>query len=308
MIAVRAPSPPPNPLAAEAEPPAVRVKTVSRAAALDDDAPIQLDYSHIETEDDTPVDNLLSEREQRLLANTLYASWSGPGAGRTFLAMTNVGLFYALHSPPYVPDAMISFDVRPPSDLRPKQNRSYFIWEYGKPPEIVVEVVSNRKGGELGEKLVGYARLGITFYIVFDPYQYLGEQVLRVFARRDLDYTEIAPGQLPGIGLGVTLWEGLVEDMAATWLRWVDGDGNLLLTGKEHAEQESARAEQESARADQERLRAEQESARAEQESLRAEQERLRAEEERTRAEHAYQRVERLAAMLRELGVDPDVA
>ena len=75
--------------------------------------------------------------------------------------------------------------------------------------------------------------------------------------------------------------------MAATWLRWVDGNGNLLPTGKERAEQESARAEQE---------------------SLRAAQERLRAEEERTRAEHAYQRVERLAAMLRELGVDPDAA
>ena len=287
MIAVRAPSPPPHPPAAEAEPPAERVKTASRAAALDDDAPIQLDYSHIETEDDTPVDNLLSEREQRLLADTLYASWSGPGAGRTFLAMTNVGLFYALHASPYVPDALVSFDVRPPTDPLPKQNRSYFIWEYGKPPEIVVEVVSNRKGGELGEKLVGYARLGITFYIVFDPYQYLGQPVLRVFARRDLDYTEIAPGQLTGIGLGVTLWEGQVEDIAATWLRWVDGDGNLLLTGKERAEQESLRAEQE---------------------RLRAEQERTRAEEERTRAEHAYQRVERLAAMLRELGVDPDAA
>jgi Uma2 family endonuclease len=280
MIAVRAPSLPPNPPAAEAEPPAARVETADLAAALDDNAPIQIDYSHIETEDDTPVDNLLSEREQRLLADTLYASWSGPGADRTFMAMTNVGLFYALHAPPYVPDAMISFDVRPPSDLRPKQNRSYFIWEYGKPPEIVVEVVSNRKGGELDEKLVGYARLGITFYVVFDPYQYLGQQVLRVFARRDLDYTEISPDQLPGLGLGVTLWEGEYEDMAATWLRWVDGNGNLLLTGRERADQESARAEQES----------------------------LRAEQERTRAEHAYQRVERLAAMLRELGVDPDAA
>ena len=66
MIAVRAPSPPPNPPTAEAEPPAARVETASIAAALDDDAPIQIDYSHIETEDDTPVDNLLSEREQRL--------------------------------------------------------------------------------------------------------------------------------------------------------------------------------------------------------------------------------------------------
>lgn len=270
MIAVRAPSPITNPPVTEA---ATTSAPADEMAPPCDDGPIQLDYSHIETEDDTPVDNLLSEREQRLLADTLYASWRGPGAGRPFLALTNVGLFYALYSPPYVPDALISFDVRPPTDLKPKQNRSYFIWEYGKPPEIVVEIVSNRKDGELDEKLAGYARLGIAFYVVFDPYHYLGEATLRVFARRDLDYVEIAPGQLPGIGLGVTLWPGEYEDMAATWLRWVDGDGNLLLTGKERAEEE-----------------------------------RKRAEQERARADLAYQRAERLATMLRELGVDPDTA
>ena len=283
MIAVRAPSPITNPPVTEA----AASPTADDTAPLRGDEPIQLDYSHIETEDDTPVDNLLSEREQRLLADSLYTSWRGPGAGRPFLAMTNVGLFYALYSPPYVPDVLISFDVRPPTDLKLKQNRSYFIWEYGKPPEIVVEIVSNRKGGELDEKLAGYARLGIAFYVVFDPYHYLGEAALRVFARRDLDYVEIAPGQLPGIGLGVTLWPGEFEDMAATWLRWVDGDGNLLLTGKERAEEERKRAEQEHAR---------------------AEEERSNAAQERARADLAYQRAERLATMLRELGVDPDTA
>ena len=31
------------------------------------------------TEDDTPVDNLPSEKQQRLLTEPLYSSWSGPG-------------------------------------------------------------------------------------------------------------------------------------------------------------------------------------------------------------------------------------
>ena len=285
MIAERALRPITNPPVAEAvleAPPESAPATLSDAGAAAeapcDDDPLQIDYSQIVTEDDTPVDNLLSERQQRLLADSLYASWSGPGAGRPFIAMTNVGLFYALHQPPYVPDALVSLDVLPPTDLFPKRNRSYFIWEYGKPPEIVVEVVSNREGGELDAKVAGYARIGIPYYIVFDPYQYLGEQLLYVFALRDLEYVELAPGLLRGVALGVTLWEGDYEDLQTVWLRWVDADGALLLTGKERALQAEAQAEQE----------------------------RNRAEQERNRAEHAYQRAERLAVMLREMGVDPD--
>lgn len=246
--------------------------------------PIEIDYTHIITEDGAPVDNLFSERQQRLLADSLYASWRGAEENRPFLAMTNVGLFYAISTPPYVPDTLVSLDVRPPDNPFPKKNRSYFIWEYGKPPEIVVEIVSNRKGGELDEKLDGYARLGVTYYIVYDPELLLTRQSLYVFARRDLRFAQIAPDALPGIGLGVTLWDGEYEDMSGTWLRWIDSEENLLLTGRERAEQERQRAEQERQRAEQERQR--------------AEQERLRAEQER-------QRADALAAKLRELGIDP---
>jgi len=228
--------------------------------------PIEIDYTHIITEDDTPVDNLFSERQQRLLAETLYASWKMAEENRLFLAMTNVGLFFAISTPPYVPDALVSLDVRPPDNPFPKKNRSYFIWEYGKPPEIVVEIVSNRKGGELDEKLDGYARLGVAYYIVHDPELLLTRQPLHVFARRDLRFVQISPDELPGIGLGVTLWTGEYEDVAGTWLRWIDSEGNLLLTGKE----------------------------------------RQRAEQERQRAEQERQRADALAAKLRELGIDPD--
>ena len=36
------------------------------------------------TEDDTPVDNMFSETQQRLLTGTLKESWDGPGDGRPF--------------------------------------------------------------------------------------------------------------------------------------------------------------------------------------------------------------------------------
>ncbi len=56
------------------------------------------DVSAIVTEDDAPVDNLYSEKQQRLLTEPLNAGWQGPppeegGDRRTFLAAANVGFF-----------------------------------------------------------------------------------------------------------------------------------------------------------------------------------------------------------------------
>ena len=63
----------------------------------------------------------------------------------------------------------------PPGAPAPKESRSYFVWEYGKAPDLVVEIVSNRKGNELGDKLLDYALAGVGYYVVFDPFQALGQ-------------------------------------------------------------------------------------------------------------------------------------
>src|SRR5438093_367603 len=70
------------------------------------------------TEDDTPVDNILSEKQQRLLVEPLYSTWTGPGKGRPFLAAANVGLFFAVKHPPLVPDVLLSLDVAVAEDWR----------------------------------------------------------------------------------------------------------------------------------------------------------------------------------------------
>lgn len=133
---------------------------------------------HLVTEDETPVDNVFSEKQQRLLTEPLYTSWGAAGQRRPFVAMANVALYYALHTPPLVPDAMLSLDVEVPEDLWPKGHRCYTAWEYGKTPEVVIEVVSGQEGGEDSDKLSGYARAGIRYYVIFDPEKHLGE-VLR---------------------------------------------------------------------------------------------------------------------------------
>ncbi len=199
---------------------------------------------HLVTEDDTPVDNLFSEKQQRLLTEPLYASWPGPGQGRSFLAAANVGLFYAVEQSPFVPDVLLSLDVRCSDDLWPKSHRSYFMWEYGKPPDVVIEIVSNRRGGEDSDKLRGYAQIRIPYYAIFDPERMLSDEILRAYEWHRFQYRPLDdPGLLPGIGLGLRSWHGVFENHDNTWLRWIDAEGKCIATGGERAERAEQRAD-----------------------------------------------------------------
>jgi Uma2 family endonuclease len=207
---------------------------------------------HIETEDDTPVDNLASEKQQRLLTEPLYSSWhtTDEETQRIFLVAANIGLFYAIYKPPLVPDVLLSLGVEVADNWWDKRHRSYFTWEFGKPPEVVIEIVSNRKGGELSTKLAEYARIGILYYAVFDPAGYVSGDVLRLYKLERTTQTVISTSWMPEVGLGLTLWEGSFEGKHETWLRWCDQDGNVIPTGAERAEQERQRAEREFDRAE----------------------------------------------------------
>src|SRR5207302_9337003 len=128
------------------------------------------------------MESIFAEKQSRLLTEPLYTSWPGPGDGRPFQVLANVGLFFADKEPPLVPDAMLSLDVSPGADLSQKENRSYFVWRRGKAPNVVIEFVSDRRGGETTTKLRDYARAGVPYYIVFDPQNRLEGGVLRGFA------------------------------------------------------------------------------------------------------------------------------
>lgn len=203
--------------------------------------PEELDISHIVTEDDTPVDNIFSEKQQRLLTESLNSNWN---PGKTFIACSNVGIFYAIHQPPIVPDMFLSMDVKVKEDMWEKKNRSYFLWEFGKPPEMVVEVVSNKKGGELEKKLGLYQQIRILYYIVFDPRKLVQKEDLRIYEFSAKGYIPKIGGNLTEIGLSVKLWDGIYEGTKSTWLRWYDNKGELILTGAEQSEKLRQRAEQ----------------------------------------------------------------
>jgi Uma2 family endonuclease len=194
------------------------------------------------TEDDAPVDNIYVEKLQRLLTEPLYSSWT-LGGNRTFLALANVGLFYSSKQPALVPDVMLSLDVPPVEDRRASDNRSYFSWVVGKLPEVVIEIVSDRRGREDTGKRSTYARLRIPYYVVFDPGLRLGGGLLRTFAINESHYTEVASDLFSDVGLGLKLWRGVYEEDDALWLRWCDPAGELIPTGKERADRETQRAD-----------------------------------------------------------------
>src|SRR5208282_1759662 len=121
---------------------------------------------------------------------------------------------------------------------------SYFIWEYGKPPDVVIEVVSNLEGGEDSKKLDAYARIPIRYYVIYDPDGLLGPDVLRAYRLDALRFRKMdEPVSFPDVGLGLRLWEGRYEGLDATWLRWVDAEGAPVPTGQERAESERQLAE-----------------------------------------------------------------
>lgn len=103
-----------------------------------EDIVTELDTSHLVIEDDTPVDNFQLEEQQRLLVEPLYSSKILPSP---FLAAANVGLFYKLKGDPIVPDVLLSLGVQRLKDFSQRQNRSYFVWEFGKDPEVCIEIV-----------------------------------------------------------------------------------------------------------------------------------------------------------------------
>jgi Uma2 family endonuclease len=167
------------------------------------------------------------------------------------------------------PDAMVVFG-RPKKDYR----GSYKQWlEGGIAPQVVFEVLSpGNTPAEMARKRGFYDRFGVDEYYLYDP----DNVVLSGWQRGARGLEPIArPDGWVSPRLGIRFVRGEVEYAI------FGPDGRPFLIFEEMAQA-------------------------AEVERQRAEAERQRAEAERQRAEAERQRAERLAAKLRELGIDPE--
>ncbi len=231
---------------------------------------------HLLTEDDTPVDNIYSEKLQRLLIDTLQTT--PPFGDRQFVASTNVGLYYGLHLPAIVPDMLLSMDISYPPDVWEKRHRVYMIWELGKSPDVVVEIVSNTVGNEKGKKFDVYAKAGVPYYVIIDPLRFLQKQLLMVYELRGRAYYLKENNFLDTIGITPVTWQGEYENMKEEWVRWQDQNGVLLPTGVEAVAEKN--------------------------QQLAIKDKKLATEKQKTETEK--QRADKLAEKLRAVGINPD--
>jgi Uma2 family endonuclease len=257
---------------------------MAKPANHDEDWLVEPDLSHLITEDDTPVDNPFHERQQALLKDCLTSSYVRT---EPYVCLTNVGLYPSPDVEALVPDLLLSLDVTYPKDIWEKGNRAYLVWRYGKAPDLVIEVVSNRKGREDTEKLERYSKMRVAYYAIYDPRGLLNKKRrLRLYEMRGGRLVELLdPLQtLDQLGLKLALWDGLYQEIPGRYLRFADPHGGLLKTASEWAELQALAARE----------------AKAEAEQAKAEVEQAKAEVEQAKAE-----VEQLRAKLREFGLEP---
>jgi len=203
-------------------------------------------------------------------------------------------LWYPVEGEPSIraaPDAMVVFG-------RPKGRRgSYKQWEEANiAPHVVFEVLApGNRPDELESKFEFYEKYRVQEYYIYDPDDGMLEGWLRAG-----DHLEKVPDMAGFVSplLGIRFEPGEGADN----LKIVGPDGEPFVIPREAIKQRNSERQQKEA----ERQRAEAERQRADAAQQRAEDERQQKVAERQRADAAQQRAERLAARLRDLGIEPD--
>jgi Uma2 family endonuclease len=128
--------------------------------------------------------------------------------------------------------------------------RSYILWQEGVPPLVVFEYVSG-DGREERDRTPQTGKFWIYEQGVRAPYYGIYDVERNLFEMHRLvkgHYRRQRPnarGHYPIKPLGVELgiWNGRFQNVELPWLRWYDAHGNLLLYGREEAEQHRLKAE-----------------------------------------------------------------
>jgi Uma2 family endonuclease len=175
--------------------------------------------------DDTPVDN----EEQNLLPNLLLLSLAMLWAERMDLFMSvDMAVYHTTGVNPRIPvvlDAFLSLGVeRKKGD---KFRRSYATWEENNTvPIFVLEMVSHRPNDEYDEKLEIYAKLGVLYYVIYNPEFWRRDrhQPFEVYKLSNSTYQlQIGePYWMPEIGLGIGLGRQTIGGFDREVLLWHD--------------------------------------------------------------------------------------
>lgn len=141
-----------------------------------------------------------------------------------------------------------------------RSRQGWVVWdEEGRYPDVIVELMSPSTANvDIGKKKNLYEEVFRTRdYFVFDPFEPNSLQGWRLdvnFRYQQIVVNEQGWLWCETLGFWLGTWSGTIDRETASWLRFYDREGNLVLLPEEAERQ---RADAESQRADAERQRAE---------------------------------------------------
>ena len=253
------------------------------------------------TQEDLPYeDNQPMETEQHRLQMELLISTLKPWLNQNRSGYVNGNMF--VHFRHHNKRDFLGPDVFVVLDVSNQVRKSWVVWQEGKAPNIVIELLSDTTANhdKSDKKLIYQNELAVDEYYWFNPFNcedWAGFELIKGV------YQPISPDVQnrlisPCLGLALVRWHGIHDGVEAVWLRWATLRGELLLSPQEARDKEAQRANQEAQRATQEAQRANQEAQRANQETLRANQAEQRAVIEARRAQEAEAEIARLKVLL----------
>jgi Uma2 family endonuclease len=227
--------------------------------------------------DDTPVDNELQNDIPNFILNLLRLIWE---ERQDWFFGVDMAVHYNFGTPAIVPDGFLAVGV--PRHKSAGGRLSYVLWQEGNVmPLLALEVISHEYNGEYEKKLETYQDIGILYYAIYNPLtktkkKYKNRLPLEIYRLVDGAYQLIPPNQqgivwLPEISLGMGCEVRSFATWEREWIYFYDEAGNRYLTANEIADRERAIATQ-----------------------------------ERIAKQNAEQKAQRLAEMLRAMGIDPD--
>jgi Uma2 family endonuclease len=181
-------------------------------------------------EDDKPAESTRHRDQSDLMRHLLKRVL---GHREDVCIASDLGVFYQHLHPPVVPDVMVVFGVEK------RDRKAYLMWNEGKGPDWVLELLSESSAEKDRETNYGLyeQHVRVPEYVWFNPDD---PKELRGFRLVGDEYEEVSPdehGRLWSKVLGHSL--GVHEG----WLRLYDPDGHLIPTGDELALAAQQRAE-----------------------------------------------------------------
>lgn len=201
-----------------------------------------LPTSHeLPSSDDTPVDN----EDQNFLPNFLLFLMESVWKHRVdWFFGVDMAVYHTTGVSPYVPvvpDGFLSLGVE--RRKGGKSRRSYVVWEEGEVvPTLAIEIVSATPGGEYDEKMQTYTRLGVLYYLIYNPEFWRRDQhqPFEIYKLVDNAYQlQIGePYWMAEIGLGIGRYRRSFGEIEREVLYWYDGQGDRHLAADEQVEVE----------------------------------------------------------------------